>query len=102
MSAHNTENVNHPSHYKQEGETECIEAMRLMLGDDVVVGFCKGSAFKYRWRAGKKEGNPYEQDVAKTEWYLQYLRDMIAEYENRAVKAKIGFASMSPEEEIAA
>ena len=97
-----TERVDHPSHYKQEGETECIEAMRLLLGDEVVAGFCKGNAFKYRWRAGRKSGNSYEQDSAKAEWYLQYLRDLIAEYENRASKEKIGFMSIPTEEDEAA
>jgi hypothetical protein len=40
--------VNHPSHYNQF-PVECIEVAELM-------DFCTGSALKYVWRAGAKEG----------------------------------------------
>lgn len=69
-------NVYHPSHYQNEDGHECIDVMRKMFGDEVVRGFCKGNAFKYRFRAGKKTGNTYEQDIEKAEWYEDYLFKM--------------------------
>jgi hypothetical protein len=68
------DNVNHPEHY--QGRRECIEIMRVLFGDEAVKGFCKCNAFKYRFRAGKKEGNSAEQDIQKAEWYEEYLFNM--------------------------
>ena len=67
------EMVNHPSHYNQ-GKREVIEEMRLMFGDSAVADFCRLSAYKYIRRAdykGKKE-----EDLAKAEWYMDYLDKM--------------------------
>lgn len=64
------EMVNHPSHYNQ-GKRETIEEMRLIFGDEAVIGFCKCSAWKYIRRAdfkGKKT-----EDLKKAEWYMDYL-----------------------------
>lgn len=68
------DNINHPTHY--QGKHECIDIMRVMFGDEAVKGFCKCNAFKYRFRAGKKEGNSAEQDISKAEWYEEYLFEM--------------------------
>lgn len=65
------DNVNHPEHY--QGKHECIDVMRVMFGDEAVKGFCKCNAFKYRFRAGRKEENTAEQDILKAEWYEEYL-----------------------------
>ena len=65
--------VNHPNHYNQ-GKRETIEEMRLMFGDSAVADFCRLSAYKYMRRAdykGKKE-----EDLAKAEWYMDYLDKM--------------------------
>lgn len=67
----NNETVNHPSHY--QGQHECIDIMRVMFGDEAVKGFCRCNAYKYRYRAGRKDGNTAEQDIAKAEWYEEYL-----------------------------
>lgn len=67
--------VNHPEHY--QGKHECIEVMRAMFGDEAVAGFCRCNSFKYRFRAGNKDGNTYEQDIAKAEWYENYLIEML-------------------------
>lgn len=69
-----SDNVNHPEHY--QGKRECIDIMRVMFGDEAVKGFCKCNAFKYRFRAGKKEGNSAEQDIQKAVWYEEYLFNM--------------------------
>jgi hypothetical protein len=65
------DNVNHPSHY--QGKNECIDVMLAMFGVEAVKGFCKCNAYKYRFRAGQKEGNSAEQDIEKAEWYETYL-----------------------------
>lgn len=63
-----SEHVNHPAHY-QKGGRECIDVMVEEFGAEAVIAFCKCNAFKYRWRAGLKEGQPEERDIAKAEWY---------------------------------
>lgn len=71
-----SEQVNHPSHYSQNGRRECIEEMRIMFGDEAVRQWCILTAYKYRYRAGNKEGNSAEQDNNKAEWYLNYAENM--------------------------
>lgn len=61
----NTDNVNHPAHY--ESSRIVIEPIDLCECFD----FCIGNALKYLLRAGKKEGNSEEQDLAKARWYLK-------------------------------
>lgn len=71
MKIDETDKVNHPAHY--QGKHECIDVMRTMFGDEAVKGFCRCNAYKYRFRAGQKEGNTAEQDIKKAEWYEDYL-----------------------------
>ena len=61
------DNVSHPAHY--QGKHECIELMIAMYGEYEVMCFCKLNAFKYRFRAGKKPGSPFEEDIKKAEFY---------------------------------
>lgn len=55
-----TDMVNHPPHYKDASEIECIEVTSKM-------SFCGGNCFKYLYRAGKK-GSTVE-DLKKAAWY---------------------------------
>lgn len=71
----NDKNINHPDYY--QGKHECISVMRAMFGDEAVKAFCRCNAFKYRFRAGKKDGESKEKDLAKAEWYEDYLMNMI-------------------------
>lgn len=64
-------NVNHPEHY--QGKHECIDIMKALFGAEAVKGFCKCNAFKYRFRADKKNG---AEDIKKAEWYEDYLMKM--------------------------
>lgn len=73
--------VNHPEHY--QGAHECIEVMRLLFGDQAVEDFCRLTAFKYRFRTGRKAGEPAEKDIAKAEWYEDYLIQMREEERKR-------------------
>lgn len=56
-----TDNVNHPSHYADNGPFECIELTEQF-------DFCVGNAIKYVWRHNDK-GKPVE-DLSKALWYL--------------------------------
>lgn len=68
------DNINHPSHY--QGKHECIEVMRAMFGDEAVKGFCRCNAYKYRFRAGRKATSSAAEDIAKAEFYEDYLMKM--------------------------
>ena len=59
--------VNSPSHYLS-GDIECIDAMVSAFGEDQVRIYAKINAFKYLWRAGKKQGAT-DTDLAKASWY---------------------------------
>lgn len=60
-----------PAHY--QGEYECIDLMREIYGDEAVRWFCILNAYKYRFRAGKKEGNEWADDQKKAAWYETYV-----------------------------
>lgn len=62
------DNVSHPSHYEGNTSIECIDAMRLGLGDQAVYDFCLCNAFKYMWRYKNKNGT---EDLDKAEWYIK-------------------------------
>lgn len=59
-----TDLVNHPPHY--QGHPSGIECIDLIEN----LPHCIASAWKYLYRAGKKDGNPPEQDLRKAIWYL--------------------------------
>ena len=63
-----SEQVNHPAHYQKNGR-ECIDVMIEKFGVRAVINFCECNQFKYEWRAGLKEGNSADQDLAKAKWY---------------------------------
>lgn len=60
--------VNRPAHYAS-GEIECIDAMVAAFGEADVLKWAQINAFKYLWRAEKKNG---KQDIEKAIWYLRY------------------------------
>lgn len=70
LVAQKRDEVEHPSHYQTEGGLECIEVMREVFGEDAVRTFARLNAFKYLWRAGKKDGQSMEKDLAKAAYYL--------------------------------
>ena len=70
--------VNHPEHYQKDGK-ECIDVMVEDFGKDAVVAFCKLNAFKYRWRAGLKDGNTAETDEQKALWYDKKAEELCSE-----------------------
>lgn len=60
------EEINHPDRYAW-GKFECIDVMLDVFGKDAVLHFCMLNAFKYLWRAEKKNGI---EDIKKAVWYL--------------------------------
>ncbi|MFQ8652518.1 DUF3310 domain-containing protein [Hominilimicola sp.] len=61
-----SDNINHPSHY-ETGKFECIDVIIETQGVEAVKGFCKCNAFKYLYRANRKNGL---EDMKKAIWYL--------------------------------
>lgn len=72
MSEHDA--VNHPKHYMMFPDMEAIEAIQKVLTEEEFKGFLKGCFLKYRFRAGDKDD--LAQDIAKSNWYRDYLRDI--------------------------
>jgi hypothetical protein len=60
--------VNSPTHYNQFG-LECIDAIKLAVGEEGFVGYCHGNALKYLWRAEYKDSK--RTDFAKAAWYAR-------------------------------
>lgn len=63
------DNIN-PQHYKGSTSLECIECMRVAMGEKAVWNFCLCNAFKYMWRYKNKNG---KEDLTKAKWYLDYV-----------------------------
>lgn len=66
------DNVNHPSHY-ETGKFECIDVMVETQGVEAVKDFCRCNAFKYLYRAKRKNGI---EDYKKAIWYLNKLIEL--------------------------
>ena len=60
-------------HYASMEGLEPIELMQLVLSLPEFVGFLKGNIIKYTLRAGKKQGEAAEKDVAKAKRYTEWL-----------------------------
>ena len=60
--------VVHPSHYTQ-GEIECVQAIRSMLGPEGYLAYCRGNMLKYNWRCMYKGAT--ETDLRKARWYTE-------------------------------
>lgn len=65
------DNVNHPEHY--QGKFECIDEMISLFGVEAVKDFCRCNAYKYRFRADRKNGL---EDIKKAEWYMTKLKEL--------------------------
>jgi hypothetical protein len=61
-----------PKHYQFDingFKVEAFDYIRVVLGDEGALAYCRGSALKYLSRAGRKEGQPSEQDYKKAAWF---------------------------------
>lgn len=72
-----SDQVNHPSHYKQ-GRVEAIEVIEDVVAGapNPVTGYLVGQALKYLLRAWHK-GNTM-QDLQKAAWYLNRAIDKLS------------------------
>lgn len=70
---HQQEEINHPDRYAG-GKYKCIDIMLDVFGKDATMRFCILNAFKYLWRAEKKNG---VQDVQKAVWYLNKYIELV-------------------------
>ena len=61
-----------PDYYKDKTSLECIDAMRIIFGDEAVANFCICNAFTYIWRWKFKNG---EEDLHKADWYLKFYSE---------------------------
>lgn len=60
------DNIERPEHYA-DGNFECIDVMIETQGKHAVMSFCICNAFKYIYRACRKNGI---EDIMKARWYL--------------------------------
>lgn len=70
-----SDNVKHPDHYKlmiNGEETESIEFIKAILGEEGFKKFCRGNALKYLVRADKKGG---AEDLKKARVYIGWEID---------------------------
>ena len=58
-----------PSHY-QQGDVECIDAIRSALSKEEFEGYCQGNILKYVWRYKNKGG---AEDLEKAKVYMDWL-----------------------------
>lgn len=63
--------VNSPKYYNRYS-VEVVEMARRIWGDEAMKTAAEITAFIYRMRAGIKPDNPWEQDIGKEEWWLNY------------------------------
>lgn len=68
--------VDHPQHYNQSDEIECIDAIEAALGREQFIGFLRGQVIKYTWRLGLKD-DPV-QDASKVQWYQNKLIEVLS------------------------
>ena len=64
-------NVEHPKHYNRE--IECIDEMLMVFGREAVMHFCLCNVWKYRYRAGDKNG---QEDIEKSDWYMKKYKEL--------------------------
>ena len=67
-----------PKHYEC-GNFSAIEFCQAMLSTEEFRGYLKGCMFKYLVRAGRKEGEPAEDDYAKAAWFKERLEHYYGE-----------------------
>ena len=71
-----TDMVNNPPHYNQ-GDIECIDAIKAQLTPDEYVGHLRGCIAKYNWRLLNK-GDPVE-NTGKLIWYANKLHEALSD-----------------------
>ena len=65
------------AHYAAMAGLEPIEVMQLVMSREEFEGFLKGNIIKYTMRAGRKQGEAAEKDIAKAKRYTQWLKRVL-------------------------
>lgn len=65
-----------PAHYRHASK-EVWEMMVDIYGLEAFINFCELNAFKYRMRAGRKEGAAIETDINKAMWYEEKIKELM-------------------------
>jgi len=63
-----------PAHY-QQGDVQCIDAIKSAMPAEEFQGFLAGNAMKYLWRFRHKGGL---EDLKKAKTYLLWLIDEVS------------------------
>lgn len=66
------EKIYHPAHYNSTGRKECWDEMIDLFGAEMVAVFDCINAYKYWYRAGKKQGDTKQQDLKKMKNYIDH------------------------------
>ncbi len=70
--------INNPKHYDLFADgTQAINVIEAALTPEELVGYLKGSALKYRLRAGEK--GEAQKCLAKANWYRARLAEVLAQ-----------------------
>lgn len=56
---------------------ESIEVIRATLTNEEYLGWCKGNALKYQFRAGKKNPDKTKEDYRKASFYLKEIDKLL-------------------------
>ena len=81
--------VNHPAHYNKPGRKECWDEMIDRYQPAWVCVYDIVTAYKYLYRAGSKDGNDYDQDIAKALAYLKHCRNIAGCLIVQALREKV-------------
>ena len=68
--------ISNPKHYDLFPGMQAIDVIEAALTPEEFAGYLKGSALKYKLRAGDK--GPADKCLAKARWYQDYLRNIVA------------------------
>ncbi len=71
--------VNSPKHYKLSNGMESIEVIKATLTKEEYLGWCKGNALKYHFRAGKKDPDKIVEDYRKSAFYTNEIVEVLNE-----------------------
>jgi len=69
-----TDMVDEPPHYNQ-GDIECIDAIKASMSKEEFKGYLKGNAIKYLWRYSYK--GKAKEDLNKCVWYTNKLKEQL-------------------------
>lgn len=79
MNSSHSRNCNR-EYYSKVNQACCLDSMIERYGLYETAIFCKINAFKYKYRRGNKDGETYESDTEKMQWYMNMYNELITEF----------------------